>query len=129
MRCLLLLALLAPLASGCDSVASSDRYDVTFADLSGAEVGRAEVAFDRPAAGEETAGTYRPLSGQTVATSETLRATGLADGSVTVDLDQDIADGGASLSGPFSAGVSVGAWVQGTIAGPRPAGTFQAVRQ
>lgn len=126
MRPLLFLALLA---AGCDLGDSSERYTVAFVDLSGAEVARAEVSFDRPAVGERTEGTYRALSGQRVTSSEVVRATGLAGGEVEVSLDPGIADSGYAIVGPFSAGVSTGEWVQETSFGQQRTGTFRAMRQ
>lgn len=126
------------LAAGCDSAGpsgppgpsgSSNSFDVVFRDTSGAEVSRATLVFDRPDAGAATEGTYGHVSGSRIASSEALRATGLADGTVRVALDVGVADGGTELVGPFSRGASGGTWSSGSFAGPVPRGTFRAEGQ
>lgn len=129
LRSLAFAALLAALA-GCDpGSASSGAYEVTFRDTQGAAVSTARLAFEPPDAGKTTTGTYRHVSGLTLASSPDLEATGLADGTVAVSLDLEVADGGVGLVGPFRGDESNGVWTVGSIAGPRPGGSFRATRQ
>lgn len=127
MRLSLLLAAL--LLASCDTLGSPGSYDVRFRDLDGTEVSLATLDFDRPGVGEETDGTYRYVSGLRLSERTDLRAVGQPDGTVSIDMDLNVDDGGVGLVGPFSDGASEGTWGVGTIAGYREAGTFRAERR
>lgn len=125
MRLLITVFLFAGLA-GCDAISSARVFAVTFYGTDGAELSQAELRFDPPAPGRTSTGTYRTLSGTRLTASERLDAHTSSTGTVTVELDAQIADGGISLSGLFGMDPFEGPWVRGSFAGPVVGGTFRA---
>lgn len=133
MRSLLTLCtvgLLLAAVSACDTeTGAASAFDVTFSDTAGREVARVTMMLEPPTAGTTT-GTYRVRSGSfgEGATQGDLVAT-RTDAGVAVSLETGVADGGVMLVGAFGASPFEGTWTAGTIAGPRPGGTYRASPQ